>query len=191
MALNLRSSRLAKVEEHLQRVGAIKSPADVANEREKLALIVRGARQVLAMAERDAALPYSERGRNIGPESTRLRLCGDAAVAQRVEDARERLAEAETALADFTAEHGPDPGAIEREVLAYELDACALLVVRHGYDVHVSAADFVERLGRMTPEHRELVFEQARQLCSCSSSERRQVLEALIAAVAYCPPLGP
>lgn len=188
MGLNLRNSRIAKVEQHLQRVGAIKTPADVANEREKLSLIVRAARQVLAMAERDAALPYSERGRNLSPESTRMRLCGDAAVAQRIEDARERLAESETALADFEAEHGPDPGAIEREVLAYELNASALLVERRGYDLRETAEGWRERLAGLSAEQREAVFELARgvykPLAGCSATEGRRVLEALIEAVA-------
>lgn len=187
MGLNLRNSRIAKVEQHLQRVGAIKSPADVASEREKLALIVNAARQMLAMAERDAALPYSERGKSIGPESTRLRLCGDVAVAQRVEEARERLAEAETALADFEAEHGPDPGAIEREVLAYELDAYVQFVEHRGHDLYATAAACRERLGGLNAEQREAVFELARKvfkpLAGCSATEGRRVLDALIEAV--------
>lgn len=113
MGLNPRNSRIARVEQHLQRVGAIKTPADVESEREKLSLIVRAARQMLAMAERDAALPYSERGKSIGPASTRIRLCGDAAVTQRIAEARERLAESKAALANFEAAQAPDPGAIK------------------------------------------------------------------------------
>ncbi|MFO1226560.1 hypothetical protein [Roseateles sp.] len=187
MALSLRSRRLAKVEQHLQRVGAIKTPAEVANEREKLALIVKAAQQVLAIAERDAALPYSERGRSLSPESTRMRLCGDAAVAQRVEDARERLAEAQAALADFEAEHGPDPGAIEREVLAYELNASAQLVERRTCALKTAAAGCRERMAGLASEQREAVFDLAREiyrpLAGSSATEGRRVLEELIAAI--------
>lgn len=187
MALSLRSSRLAKVEQHLQRLGAIKTPAEVANEREKLSLIVKAARQVLAMAERDAELPYSERGRNLSPESTRMRLCGDAAFAQRIEDARERLAEAEVALADFEAEHGPDPGAIEREVLAYELNASAQLVERRTCALQAAASGCRERMAGLAFDQREAVFDLAREVCrplsGCSATEGRRMLEELIAAI--------
>lgn len=78
--------------------------------------------------------------------------------------------------------------AIEREVLAYELNASALLMERRGYDLLETAEGCRERLAGLNAEQREAVFELARKvyrpLAGCSATEGRRVLEALIEAVA-------
>lgn len=77
--------------------------------------------------------------------------------------------------------------AIEREVLAYELNASALLVERRGYDLRETADGCRERLAGLNAEQREAVFDLARgvykPLAGCSAIEGRRVLEAMIEAV--------
>lgn len=81
--------------------------------------------------------------------------------------------------------------AIEREVLAYELNASALLVERRGYDFFETAEGCRERLAGLNSEQREAVFELARKvfkpLAGCSATDERRVLEALIEATRRDP----
>lgn len=104
MNLNALRDRLEKAEEEAARLRS--NAPDLQGERELIRRIVSAQRWALTMLEADAAKPYSERGRGISPEASRLRMCGDDALASQLSKQRERLAVLERKLQELDSRPG-------------------------------------------------------------------------------------